>query len=94
MDSSADTVIARFVALDPRLPFAFNPPVAPERLAAAEAELGAALPDDVRALYLRHDGQPDDAPGIFTGPTWLPARRSASNRARSRSATRRSAGFP
>ena len=51
-----------------------NPPAAPEAIARAEAEVGFAFPDDLRALYLRADGQrdtiliADPAPGKLVLP--------------------------
>jgi cell wall assembly regulator SMI1 len=44
----------------------FRPPAEPSSLDAYERELGVALPDDLRALWLLHDGQ--DGEGL-----WLPA---------------------
>ena len=48
-----------------------NPPASPESLAATEHFLGVQFPDDVRASYLRHDGQRDNSPGLLDGWEWL-----------------------
>jgi cell wall assembly regulator SMI1 len=51
-----------------------NPPATEAEIAAAEAEIGFRLPDDLRALYLRADGQRslddpvDPAPGKIVTP--------------------------
>lgn len=49
-----------------------NPPATPEQIAAAERHLGVTFPDDVRATYLRHDGQTPTGPGLFGGWEWMP----------------------
>lgn len=56
-----------------------RPPATGGDLADVEAHLGQRLPDDVRALYLLHDGQhqytaadPRFAVGVFTGLPLLP----------------------
>lgn len=41
------------------------PGASPERLAQAEAALGAALPDDLRALWSLHDGQREEGNGFI-----------------------------
>ncbi len=52
----------------------FHPPATEAAIAAAEAEIGFRLPDDLRALYLRADGQTDigdiadPAPGTIVTP--------------------------
>jgi cell wall assembly regulator SMI1 len=60
----------------PRILESLNPPATAESLAACEARLGVRLPEDVRASYIRHDGQayiqPFGAPGLFDGWRWLP----------------------
>ena len=48
-----------------------NPPASAEQIAQAEATLGVRFPDDVRACYLRHDGQDADAPWMIDGWEWL-----------------------
>lgn len=48
-----------------------NPPASPEAIAAAERSLGVTFPDDVRAAYLRHDGQASDSPWMLEGWEWL-----------------------
>ena len=48
-----------------------NPPASAAAIAAAEKAMGVTFPDDVRATYLRHDGQAPDSPWIFEGWEWL-----------------------
>ncbi|HEX6376693.1 MAG TPA: SMI1/KNR4 family protein, partial [Allosphingosinicella sp.] len=51
--------LAFLAALGFRADAHLNPPAAPEAIARAEAEIGYRFPDDLRALYLRADGQRD-----------------------------------
>lgn len=66
--------ISSIAATDQRLNFALNPPVKAQDLAAVEQAIGIPLPADLRELYLAHDGQSQDAPGVFFGMSWLPVR--------------------
>lgn len=67
-----------------------NPPATEAAIAAVEAEIGFRLPDDLRALYLRADGQEriddiaDPAPGtivtpLFGGYEFVPLSRAMDN---------------
>lgn len=48
-------------------------PADPARLAEAEQFLGQALPDDLRAIYLQNDGQPEHTvSGLFYGMAFMP----------------------
>ena len=66
--------LAFLAALGFRADAHLNPPAAPEAIARAEAEIGFRFPDDLRALYLRADGQrdtiriADPAPGKLVMP--------------------------
>lgn len=55
----------------PEVLASLNRPATARRLAAAERHLGVTFPDDVRASYLRHDGQRSDGPGWVDGWEWL-----------------------
>jgi cell wall assembly regulator SMI1 len=48
-----------------------NPPASDEDLARIETTLGVTLPDDFKALYRIHDGQRQDAFGVFFGLFFL-----------------------
>ncbi len=71
---SALQYISSIAASDQRLNFALNPPVEVQDLAAAEKAIGIPLPAELRELYLAHDGQSEDAPGLFFGMSWFPIR--------------------
>jgi internalin A len=71
---SALQSISLIAASDQRLDFGLNPPVEVEELTAAENAIGIPLPAELRELYLAHDGQKADAPGLFFGMSWLPIR--------------------
>ena len=66
--------LAFLAALGFRADAHLNPPATPEAIARAEAAIGFRLPDDLRALYLRADGQrdtiaiADPAPGRLVMP--------------------------
>lgn len=49
----------------------FNPPATAEEIAVTEAALGVTLPDEMKQLYLRHDGQQPGAPWLLYGWEWL-----------------------
>ncbi len=49
-----------------------RPPATGDEIHIAEHALGAALPEDVRELYRIHDGQSEDATGVFFGLPFLP----------------------
>jgi len=48
-----------------------NPPAPAGELADTERLLGVRFPEDVRASYLRHDGQAPDSPWMVDGWEWL-----------------------
>lgn len=48
-----------------------NPPASARELADTEQLLGVPFPEDVRASYLRHDGQTFDSPWMMDGWEWL-----------------------
>lgn len=48
-----------------------NPPATERAIADLERRLGVRLPADVRAAYLRHDGQSADSPGLIDAWEWL-----------------------
>lgn len=48
-----------------------NPPATPEEIQEAETTLGITFPEDVKASYLRHNGQSQDAPYLLYGWEWL-----------------------
>lgn len=49
-----------------------SPPATEAAIAAAERELRLRLPEDLRAAYLVHDGQPDDIATLLSGYRWMP----------------------
>ncbi|GAA4852190.1 hypothetical protein GCM10023310_33790 [Paenibacillus vulneris] len=55
----------------PELAGALNPPASEEELHKAEAEMGFALPAELRELYLVHNGEKDGGPGLFFGLPFL-----------------------
>jgi len=55
----------------PQLAASLNPPATQEELRNAEEELGFALPSELRELYLIHNGQKEDGPGLFFGLPFL-----------------------
>lgn len=48
-----------------------NPPASPDQISATEKFLGFQFPADVRASYLRHNGQNPASPTLFLGFEWL-----------------------
>jgi cell wall assembly regulator SMI1 len=67
MRSTHDLILAieaKAQRAGPTLP----PPASAAAIAALEAKLGFALPDDVRAFYLAHDGGPDDHESFIAAP--------------------------
>ena len=48
-----------------------NPPASIEAIEAAEKEMGVELPMDVKNLYLTHNGETSDGPGLFFGLSFL-----------------------
>lgn len=48
-----------------------NPPATVEQIEEAEQQMGIKLPDVVRDLYLTHNGESDDGPGLFFGLPFL-----------------------
>ncbi len=55
----------------PELGRSLNPPAAEEELLKAEQELGFSLPAELRELYLTHNGEKEDGPGLFFGLPFL-----------------------
>jgi len=49
-----------------------NPPASEEEIQKAEIEMGIKFPDELRVLYLLHDGEKEDGPGLFFGMPFLP----------------------
>lgn len=74
MDATWDRIEAWLAANAPGVLASLNPPATDADIAATEALVGRALPDDVRAAYRRHDGQADDG-GLFGASDWLPLAR-------------------
>lgn len=48
-----------------------NPPATMDEIEAAEAKMGVAFPDDLKALYLTHNGEMESGPGLFFGLPFL-----------------------
>ncbi|AVK84489.1 SMI1/KNR4 family protein [Lysinibacillus sp. B2A1] len=48
-----------------------NPPASEEEIQKVEKEMGIKFPDDIRALYLMHNGETEDGPGLFFGLPFL-----------------------
>ncbi|MGG3836957.1 SMI1/KNR4 family protein [Paenibacillus thiaminolyticus] len=48
-----------------------NPPATEIGLREAEEELGFSLPAELRELYLLHNGESEDGPGLFFGLPFL-----------------------
>lgn len=48
-----------------------NPPATVEEIEHAEKEMNITFPDDLRALYLVHDGEKESGPGLFFGLPFL-----------------------
>ena len=48
-----------------------NPPATVQRIEEVEQKMGITFPDDVRTLYLTHDGEKDEEPGLFFGLSFL-----------------------
>jgi cell wall assembly regulator SMI1 len=64
--------IERWLAVNaPEIAEGLNPPASADEIATTERLLDRRLPDDVRAAYLRHDGQQSDAPWFLYGWEWL-----------------------
>jgi len=71
MDQTWERIEAWLAVNAPAVAAGLNPPASPESLAATEQFLGVQFPDDVRASYLRHDGQQSYSPGLLEGWEWL-----------------------
>lgn len=64
-----DALYARYRDKEPEsMQYVFPPPAAPEDIAATEAALGMALPDELRALYARHAYMMDAWDGMSINP--------------------------
>lgn len=48
-----------------------NPPTTVQKMEEVEQQMGITIPDDVKTLYLTHDGEKDEAPGLFFGLSFL-----------------------
>lgn len=48
-----------------------NPPATVQEIEEVEQKMGITFPDDVKALYLIHNGEKDDGPGLFFGLPFL-----------------------
>lgn len=53
----------------PELAASLNPPATEIELRQAEEELGFSLPAELRELYLIHNGESEDGPGLFFRPS-------------------------
>lgn len=42
-----------------------NPPATEVAIQQAEKQMGIVFPDDLRALYLTHNGEMEEGPGLF-----------------------------
>ena len=71
MDGTWGRIEAWLAANAPIVAAGLNPPASSEAIADAEQYLGVQFPADVRASYLRHDGQRFDSPGLLDGWEWL-----------------------
>ncbi|QTH40946.1 SMI1/KNR4 family protein [Cohnella sp. LGH] len=56
----------------PELGHSLNPPASEDELHKAEEELGFSLPTELWELYLTHNGEKEDGPGLFFGLPFLP----------------------
>lgn len=52
-------------------PSFLNPPATMDAIEAAEREIGVEFPDDVKTLYLTHNGETSAGPGLFFGLSFL-----------------------
>ena len=43
-----------------------NPPATVQKIEEVEQKMGITFPDDVKTLYLTHDGENDEGPGLFS----------------------------
>lgn len=48
-----------------------NPPATVQKIEEVERKMGITFPDDVKTLYLTHDGENDEGPGLFFGLSFL-----------------------
>ena len=63
--------------LVPTIPESLGPPATDAGLNTLSTRTGRQLRDTLSALYDTHDGQSDDAPGLFVGLRFLPAAEAA-----------------
>ncbi|WP_286923651.1 MULTISPECIES: SMI1/KNR4 family protein [Lysinibacillus] len=49
-----------------------NPPASEEEIQRVENEMAVKFPDEIRELYLIHNGEREDGPGLFFGLPFLP----------------------
>lgn len=73
---------AALADLVPALPAALAPPATTEALDALSEKTGRDVRPALADLYDHHDGEPDDAPGLFVGLRFLPAAEAADEWAR------------
>ncbi|HEX8693753.1 MAG TPA: SMI1/KNR4 family protein [Longimicrobium sp.] len=71
MDEVWRRIEAWLAAHAPAIAAGLNPPASAGEIDETERFLGVRLPDDVRASYLRHDGQSQDSPWMMNGWEWL-----------------------
>lgn len=71
MDSIWQRIETWLAASAPEILAGLNPGATEQAIADAEAYLGVRFPDDVRAIYRRHDGQAFDSPWLLYGWEWL-----------------------
>lgn len=67
MDQVWDHIEAWLAANAPAIAAGLNPPASARELADTERFLGVQFPEDVRAGYLRHNGQTQDSPWMLDG---------------------------
>jgi cell wall assembly regulator SMI1 len=71
MDEVWQRIEAWLATNAPPIAAGFNPPASAHQLADTERLLGVPFPMDVRATYLRHNGQASDSPWMMNGWEWL-----------------------
>ncbi len=71
MDQVWERIEAWLAVNAPAVAAGLNPPASPEAVAETERFLDVQFPDDLRASYLRHDGQQPNSPWMLEGWEWL-----------------------
>ncbi|MGE7803474.1 SMI1/KNR4 family protein [Lysinibacillus sp. NPDC096215] len=59
------------IQLDQKFSSFLNPPASEEEIQKVEKEMAIKFPDDIRELYLMHNGEKEDGPGLFFGLPFL-----------------------